>query len=60
MNDVAHKYLIIYTDPGKVNNAYLEVQNLDNQTKWDLYRLPGYGQWLKKEVDLLLRRYKGL
>jgi len=60
MNDLAHKDLIIYTDPGNVNDAYLGVQNPDNQTKWDLYRLPDYGQWLKKEVDLFLRISKGL
>ncbi|MCL6449101.1 MAG: hypothetical protein K6U04_13305 [Armatimonadetes bacterium] len=60
MNDLAHKDLIIYTDPGNVNDACLGVQKPDNQTEWDLYRLPDYGQWLKKEVDLLLRLRTGL
>lgn len=60
MNDTAHKDLIIYTDPGNANDAYLAVQNPDNQTRWSLYRLPDYAQWLKKEVDLLLRIYTGL
>lgn len=60
MNELAHKDVIIYTNPDSVNDAYLGVQNPENQTRWDLYRLPDYGQWLKKEVDLLLRLRTGL
>jgi hypothetical protein len=60
INDLAHKDLIIYINPDNVNDAYFGIQNPDNQTKWDLYYLPGYGQWLKKEVDLLLRLHTGL
>lgn len=60
MNDIAHKDLIIYINPDNVNDACFGIQHPDNQTKWDLYYLSDYGQWLKKEVDLLLRLHTGL
>ena len=60
MNDLAHKSVIIFTDPEGANDACLGVQNPDRQTRWNLYRLPGYGHWLEKEVDLFLRLRMGL
>lgn len=60
-NDTGHKDIIICADnPQDPEDAYLLVQNPDNLTEWTVITLPGYGQWLQKEVDMLLRMKMGL
>jgi hypothetical protein len=60
-NDTGHKDIIICADnPQDPEDAYLLIQNPDNLTKWTVITLPGYGQWLQKEVDMLLRMKMGL
>ncbi len=61
VNDMGHKDIIIYADnPQDTEDAYLLIQNPDNLTEWTVITLPGYGQWLQKEVDMLLRMKMGL
>ncbi|NPV70783.1 MAG: hypothetical protein HPY55_09085 [Firmicutes bacterium] len=60
MNDFGHKDIIVYAAPRNPNDAFLGIQNTDDQTKWSLFSLPGYGPWLKKEIDILLRLATGL
>lgn len=60
MNYIGHKDIIVYIDPDNNKNAYLGIQNPDNQTEWNLFLLPGYGQWLQKEIDMLLRLTSGI
>ncbi len=60
MNDPGHKDIIVYTDRENVADAFLGIQNPDHQEKWDIFVLPGYGPWLQKEIDVLLRLATGL
>lgn len=59
-NSWAHKDVMVYVDPANAQNAVLAVQDTKEQTKWNIVSLPGYGVWLKKEIDMMLRVTKGL
>lgn len=59
INDFKHKDIVIYIDPHDGANAYLARQNPDDLSKWDLILLPGYGSWLQKEIEVLLRLKTG-
>lgn len=50
-----HKDLIVYLDPDNHNNAFLGIENAQKQNTWNMILLPGYGPWLEKEIDILLR-----
>ena len=41
-------------------NAYLAWQMADDRNTWYLFRLPGYGEWLEKEVAIYMRCATGL
>ncbi|MFZ5597566.1 MAG: hypothetical protein ACOY31_11210 [Bacillota bacterium] len=61
VNDIGHKDIIIYADNSQdPEDAYLLIQNPDILTEWTVITLPGYGQWLQKEIDMLLRMKMGL
>jgi hypothetical protein len=60
MNDFSHQDLIVFIDPNREDNAYLGIQNPDAPGNWSLTLLPGYGPWLKKEIDLFLRIRLGM
>ena len=53
MNAWAHKDLIIYIDPDCEDNAFLGVQDPQNDNLWEIHALPGCGPWLAKEIDML-------
>lgn len=53
MNTWAHKDLIIYIDPDCETNAFLGVQDPQNDNLWEIHALPGCGPWLAKEIDML-------
>lgn len=53
MNTWAHKDLIIYIDPDCESNAFLGVQDPQNDNLWEIHALPGCGPWLAKEIDML-------
>ncbi|SHN84836.1 hypothetical protein [Desulfitobacterium chlororespirans] len=48
-----HKDLIIYIDPDCEANAFLGVQDPQNDNLWEIHALPGCGPWLAKEIDML-------
>lgn len=52
-----HKDYMMYVDE---TEAYLAIQSPINLEMWSLYKLPGYGDWLKKEIDIILRKNTGL
>lgn len=60
MNDRGHKDIVVYTDPENVADAILGIQNPDHQERWDMFVLHGYGPWLQKEIDILLRLAAGM
>ena len=60
MNVLGHKDLIVYIDPDNDDNAFLGIQDPQNQNDWNIYLLPGYGLWLEKEIDILLRLTAGM
>lgn len=59
-NNWAHKDVMLFVDSGNAQNAVLAIQDPKELNKWSLVTLPGYGNWLKKEVDVLLRMAKGI
>ncbi|RUS48604.1 hypothetical protein [Cohnella sp. AR92] len=54
-NDMGHRDILLYQDPDRLDNAYLAVQNPENADVWTQFDMPGYGTWLSKELDLVLR-----
>lgn len=59
-NAVKHKDIILYVDPDNASDAVFGIQNPDKESQWNVTVLPGYGEWLKKEIDILLRIKTGL
>ncbi|MCI1955132.1 MAG: hypothetical protein LKJ21_02010 [Oscillospiraceae bacterium] len=58
-NARAHQDVMVYADPADAKNAVLAVQNPKETAKWSVTELPGYGDWLRREADVLLRVTKG-
>ena len=42
------------------DNGYLAIQSGEDCTKWTVWELPGYGEWLDKEVAMFIRMVTGL
>lgn len=42
------------------DNGYLAIQSGEDRTKWTVWELPGYGEWLDKEVAMFIRMVTGL
>lgn len=59
-NSIAHKDIMVYLDNDDNNNAYLGIQSPDDETEWTIIPLPGYGLWLAREIDMIMRRTTGL
>lgn len=41
------------------DNEYIAVQ-LEEQNQWNIYKLPEYGMWFDKELDIFMRMVTGL
>jgi hypothetical protein len=54
-NGLGYQDLILYEDPQNKEDAYIGIQNPKQLDKWTIIALPGYGQWLNKELDIHLR-----
>lgn len=59
-NTWGHKDIMVFVDTGNAQDAVLAIQDPKEQTKWSVVSLPGYGSWLKKQIDIMLRVTKGL
>jgi len=59
-NATRHKDIIIYLQPDNSNDAIFAIQDPVKQSKWTITTLVGYGDWLTKEIDILLRIKTGL
>jgi len=55
MNVWGHKDLIVYIDTENHDNAFLGIQDDQDQNVWKIILLPGYGPWFEKEINMLLR-----
>lgn len=51
---------MVYLDNDNNSNAYLGLQNPDNETQWTIILLPGYGSWFEREIDMIMRLTTGL
>lgn len=49
---MSYKDVVMYRDN---EDAYLAWQMADDPDIWHLFRLPGYGEWLEKEVAIFMR-----
>jgi len=59
-NAIRYKDIIIYLQPDNSNDAIFAIQDPVKQSKWTITTLVGYGDWLTKEIDILLRIKTGL
>lgn len=55
VNETGHQDLIVYQDLDHPADAYFGVQNPKNTEEWTIYKMPDYGMWLSKELDIILR-----
>lgn len=53
---VGYKDILIYRQN---EDAYIAVQ-LEEQNQWNIYKLPEYGMWFDKELDIFMRMVTGL
>ncbi|HML37988.1 MAG TPA: hypothetical protein PKA19_11310 [Bacillota bacterium] len=60
VNSMAHKDIMVYLDNDNNSNAYLGIQNPDDETQWTVISLPGYGSWFEREMDMIMRIAAGL
>lgn len=60
MNDFGHQDIMVYSDPQNLHDAYLAIQDPDDQLKWKVFPIPEYGSWLQKEIEIFLRLTTGL
>lgn len=54
---MSYKDIVMYRDN---EDAYLAWQMAGDLNTWYLFRLPGYGEWLEKEVAIFMRCATGL
>ncbi|MEJ8547348.1 hypothetical protein [Brevibacillus borstelensis] len=54
------KDIVIYLDARYPDDAFVGEQNPKKLEEWTIYQVKGYGNWLKKDIDLYLSLYKGL
>jgi hypothetical protein len=60
MNVIPRKDIILYNDPAFPNDAFVAIQNPEKLDEWSVVKMPEFGIWLKKEIDLFLRTNTGL
>lgn len=58
INDIAHKD-IVFAIGENIENAYLIIQDPETLTVWNYMELNKYGQWLSREIDMLLAQTTG-
>ena len=56
VNDIAHKDILLYVEG---ENLYFAIQDVDNEELWMITKVPGYGSWMEKELELFYRLYMG-
>ncbi|WP_274651340.1 hypothetical protein [Paenibacillus humicola] len=59
-NTLGHQDMLIYQDTNHEENADLAIQDPKQADQWLIYILPGYGQWLSRELEIINRVYFGL
>lgn len=55
VNDIPHKDIIVSTVKGNGEDAFVAVQDPKDLGTWDFTKLPGYGQWLDRELDIFMQ-----
>ena len=58
-NDQPHKDIVLAVTSENLENAFLIIQDPNTLTVWNYIKLEGYGQWLSREVDMLLAQTTG-
>lgn len=59
VNDLPHKDIIFATTDENFEDSYLIIQDPETLTNWNYMELETYGQWLDREVDMLLAQTTG-
>lgn len=56
VNDIVHKDIMLYIED---EDLYFAIQDVDNEQLWTITKVPGYGSWMEKELELFYRLYMG-
>lgn len=56
VNEIAHKDLMLYVEG---EDLYFAVQDIDDEKSWEIFKLPEYGSWMEKEVEMFYRLFMG-
>lgn len=56
VNDIAHKDIMLYIEE---EDLYFAIQDVDNEELWRITKIPGYGSWMEKEIELFYRLHMG-
>ena len=59
MNDPPHKDIVLAITGENPEDAYLIIQAPKTSTVWNYMELKEYGQWLNREIDMLLAQTTG-
>lgn len=56
VNDIVHKDIMLYIED---EDLYFAIQDVDNEELWRITKVPGYGSWMEKEIELFYRLHMG-
>lgn len=56
VNDIVHKDIMLYIED---EDLYFAIQDVDNKELWRITKVPGYGSWMEKEIELFYRLHMG-
>lgn len=56
VNAIAHKDIMLYVEG---EDLYFAIQDIDNEKLWKIFKVPEYGSWMEKEIEMFYRLYMG-
>lgn len=56
VNDIVHNDIMLYIED---EDLYFAIQDVDNEELWTITKIPGYGSWMEKEIELFYRLHMG-
>lgn len=54
---IPHKDFIFYVNG---EDAYVGIQSPEDNNSWAIWKMPDYGDWLEKEINIYIRMTTGL
>ncbi|MBS6397921.1 MAG: hypothetical protein KH452_12370 [Clostridiales bacterium] len=57
VNDLAHDDLMLYVEG---EDLHFAIQDTEDENVWEIKKIPEYGSWMEKELEMLYRLHMGL